>query len=191
MEDVDFGADFETPTLVSQGRLNFIHDLRDAWTQAAAELALITGAPVPCPTWKDPSTNAEASAMIERGIAARDAKRAELSAARLAHRTTLPAGRYALLADGEVKCYTVSYGKYGKWAGVQFLARISSDDEYPVRNREEKARILAAVGADVEASARLAAATLRKCRHCGRLLSDTKNPYFEAGYGPECGGRQP
>lgn len=108
--------------------------------------------------------------------------------------TTIPAGRYAVETD-EIRCYTVEYGKEGtRWAGFTFLNRISSDDRFPIRNADEKARILDAIRADVDASALLAALTLRICRGtmkngqpCARTLSDTKNPFFNQGYGPECG----
>lgn len=106
----------------------------------------------------------------------------------------IPAGRYAVETD-EIRCYSVSYGKTGtKWDGFLFLDRISSDDQFPIRNASEKARILEAIRADVAASELLAALTLRICRGtmkngqpCRRTLSDTKNPYFAQGYGPTCG----
>lgn len=108
--------------------------------------------------------------------------------------TTIPAGRYAVETD-EIRCYSVEYGKEGtRWAGYTFLNRISSDDRFPIKNPAEKARILDAIRADVAAAELLAALTLRICRGtmtngrpCGRTLSDTKNPYFSQGYGPECG----
>ena len=101
--------------------------------------------------------------------------------------TEIPAGRYAVETD-EVRCCVIDYGKPGtRWDGFLFLSRISSDDRYPIRNAAEKARILAAISADVDASAILAGLTLRQCRRCGRTLSDTKNPYFEVALGPECG----
>jgi hypothetical protein len=137
-----------------------------------------------------------ASKWIDKMIAK---ERALKAAAPVAQPTTtpaveIPAGRYGV-QDGEVKCYTVDYGKDGtKWAGFLFLNRISSDDRFPIRNAAEKARILDAIRADVEAASLLAALTLRICRGtmkngqpCGRTLSDTKNPYFAQGYGPECG----
>ncbi len=100
----------------------------------------------------------------------------------------VPAGIYAIEHDGEVKCYTISYGKDGgKWEGFTFMERVSSDDRYPIKNREEKARILAAITVDVEASTILAGHTLRQCRKCRRTLSDTKNPYFGMAMGPKCG----
>lgn len=109
----------------------------------------------------------------------------------------IPDGIYAIDHDGEPKCYEVSNGKAGsKWNGFIFLDRVSSDDRYSIRNRDEKERILDAIRADVESAGRLAAQILRRCRGisekgrpCRRQLTDTKNPYFEMGYGPECGTR--
>jgi hypothetical protein len=101
----------------------------------------------------------------------------------------IPAGTYAVTTD-EVRCYTIDYGKAGtRWEGFLFLNRVSSDDRFPVKNPAAKAEILAAIGADIEGAAVLAALTLRRCRRCGRQLSDTKNPYFGQGLGPDCGSR--
>lgn len=103
--------------------------------------------------------------------------------------TTIPAGRYAVETD-EIRCYSVEYGKEGtRWEGFTFLNRISSDDRFPIKNPAEKARILDAIRADVDASAILAGHTLRQCRRCGRTLSDTKNPYFPQALGPDCGAK--
>lgn len=132
-----------------------------------------------------------ASAWIDRMITKeRELKAAAPAAPKVATgEVEIPAGRYAVETD-EVRCYSVDYGKDGtKWAGFLFLNRISSDDRFPIRNAGEKARILAAIRADVEASAVLAALTLRQCRRCGRTLSDTKNPYFSSGLGPDCGAK--
>jgi hypothetical protein len=99
----------------------------------------------------------------------------------------IPAGMYAVKTD-EIRCYEIDYGKEGtRWAGFLFLNRISSDDRFPVKNKTVKAEILAAISADVEAAEILAHLTLRKCRRCGRQLSDTKNPYFNVALGPDCG----
>lgn len=101
----------------------------------------------------------------------------------------IPAGRYAVETD-EIRCYTVDYGKAGtRWEGFLFLNRISSDDRFPVKNPAAKAEILAAIRRDVTASAILAGLTLRRCRRCGRELSDTKNPYFPEALGPDCGAK--
>lgn len=100
----------------------------------------------------------------------------------------IPANNYGIHHEGEVKCYQVDYGKEGtRWEGFLFLNRISSADRFPIKNRAEKERILAAIREDVEAAQILAGLTLRQCRRCHRPLSDTKNPYFSVALGPDCG----
>lgn len=157
----------------------------------------------------DASTGAQAreytEGMTERGLwtAGREgnasrwidrmlAKLADLKkSAPVAPTTTpdIPAGVYAVKTD-EVRCYTVDYGKAGtRWEGFLFLNRISSDDRFPVKNPAAKAEILAAIARDVEAAEILAGITLRRCRRCGRQLSDTKNPYFDVALGPDCGAK--
>lgn len=112
-------------------------------------------------------------------------------AAPVAVEVEIPNGRYGIHHDGEVKCYKVSNGREGtRWAGFVFLDRISSDNEFSIRNRAEKERILAAIREmGVEQSEILAAVTISQCRRCGRALSDTKNPYKSIGLGPECGSK--
>ena len=136
-----------------------------------------------------PGREGNASAWITRLIAKLDQLRAVTPVRPISPAPTsdIPAGRYAIV-DGEVKCYQISYGREGsRWEGFLFLERISSDDRFPIRNKIEKARILEGIAADVDGAAMLAARTLRQCRRCGQMLSDTKNPYFEQGYGPDCG----
>lgn len=87
--------------------------------------------------------------------------------------TEIPAGRYAVETD-EIRCYEISYGCEGtKWEGFLFLDRISSDGRFQVKNRAEKARILAEISKDVAASAILAGLTLRRCRRAGTRGLDT------------------
>jgi hypothetical protein len=136
-----------------------------------------------------PGREGNASAWISRMIA----KISELKTAAVPARPTtttkveIPAGRYAVETD-EIRCYMVDYGKAGtRWEGFLFLNRISSDDRFPIKNPAAKAEILAAIRADVAASELLAALTLRQCIRCGRTLSDTKNPHFHRGFGPDCG----
>lgn len=132
-----------------------------------------------------------ASVEIDRLInMPRKAAPAPVAVAAPATTQKVPAGIYAIMADGEVKCYELDHGKEGtRWDGFEFLSRVSSDDRWPIKNRDEKARIMSAIQADVEAAGRLAAQTLRRCRNpkCKRTLSDTKNPHYGRGYGPDCG----
>lgn len=137
-----------------------------------------------------PGREGNASAWISRMIAkVRELKASATREPEAPSDSEIPAGRYAVTTD-EVRCYSIDYGKPGtRWDGFLFLSRISSDDLYAIKNPAEKARILAAISADVEASAILAGLTLRQCRRCGRTLSDTKNPFFSVALGPECGQR--
>lgn len=136
-----------------------------------------------------PGREGNASKWIDRMIGKEAALKADRPAAPAPQgEVEIPANNYGINHDGEVKCYTVDYGKVGtKWEGFLFLNRISSADRFPIRNAGEKARILAAIREDVEAAQILAGLTLRQCRRCHRPLSDTKNPYFSVALGPDCG----
>lgn len=135
-----------------------------------------------------PGREGNASAWISRMIAKiRELKASATREPQVAPAEDIPAGRYAVTTD-EIRCYSIDYGKPGtRWDGFLFLNRISSDDRFPIKNPAEKARILAAIAADVDGAAILAGLTLRQCRRCGRTLSDTKNPFFPVALGPECG----
>lgn len=164
-----------------------INDLAALDGEAASKARTYTDGMTERGLWT-PGREGNASAWITRMIAKLDQLRAAArQTAPEAPSVEIPAGRYAVETD-EIRCYVVSYGREGtRWEGFTFLDRISSDDRFPIRNRAEKARILAAIAADVDASAILAGLTLRQCRRCGRTLSDTKNPYFPVALGPECG----
>lgn len=184
----DAPADMRTP-----GQVKFMDDLvariaaldpatgetARAYTEGMTERGLWTA-----------GRNGNASRWIDNMINKERALKAATPAApttTAAPKVEIPAGRYAVETD-EIRCYTVDYGKAGtRWEGFLFLNRISSDDRFPVKNPAAKEAILAAIRADVEASAILAGLTLRQCRRCGRELSDTKNPYFSVALGPDCG----
>lgn len=182
----DAPADMRTP-----GQVKFMDDLvariaaldpatgetARAYTEGMTERGLWTA-----------GRNGNASRWIDNMISKERALKAATPAAPVATPAVeIPAGRYAVETD-EIRCYTVDYGKAGtRWEGFLFLNRISSDDRFPVKNPAAKEAILAAIRADVEASAILAGLTLRQCRRCGRELSDTKNPYFSVALGPDCG----
>jgi hypothetical protein len=136
-----------------------------------------------------PGRGGNASVWIDRMLSKIKELRAAQARTVTPNITMIAPGNYAI-TDDEVRCYSIKYGREGtRWEGFLFLARISSDNEFPIKNRAEKARILEAIGANVEAASILAGITLRKCRRCGRTLSDTKNPYFLMALGPECGSK--
>lgn len=186
----DVPADLRT-----EGQINYMEDLITNLTAMNSDLGQqarrYTDGMTERGLWT-PGREGNASAWITRLLAKLDELRVverpnHDNAVGQTKNVEIPAGRYAITDEGEVKCYTIEYGREGtKWAGFLFLNRISSDDRYRV-NRAAKARILAEISKDVTASAILAGLTLRQCRRCGRTLSDTKNPYFEVALGPECG----
>lgn len=185
-------VDEREPDNRSEGQVNYmndlIKDLAELDVEKGRQAREYTDRMTQAGRWTS-GREGNASRWIDRMVDERNRLRAaqRRTPAGPAPTVEIPAGRYAI-EDREVKCYTIDYGREGtKWAGFLFLARISSDDRFPIRNREEKARILAAIAADVDASAILAGLTLRQCRRCGRTLSDTKNPYFSVALGPECG----
>ena len=133
-----------------------------------------------------------ASRWIDRLLA----KLGELRTARAQSQGQAPAlpevedGRYAVEYGGEVRCYHLETGKAGtRWDGFRFLSRRSSDDEFPIKNPTVKAEIMGLIAADPEQAEILYALTVRECRRCHRALTDTKNPYYGVGLGPDCGAK--
>lgn len=131
--------------------------------------------------YKDVPTEAATTEMVE--AVAPGASTEEYVAA--TSKEEAPAGRYALRGeDGVVKFYRLDKPTKGKWAGWTFLKVQASDDLYPVRNKAEKARIIAAIEADVEGAERLYGQELGKCARCGRTLTDETSRAY--GIGPDC-----
>lgn len=101
----------------------------------------------------------------------------------------VPEGRYAVRnAEGVVKFYRVDRPTEGRWAGYVFVKVQASDDLYPVRNRQQREAVLAAIAeAGIEASMTLYGRELGKCGHCGRTLTDEDSR--ARGIGPVCYGK--
>jgi hypothetical protein len=100
----------------------------------------------------------------------------------------VPAGRYALVnTDGIVKFYAVDRPTEGRWAGYVFVNALGSEERYPIRDRAEKARILAEIGADVDDARVRYGVELGRCGNCGRALTDETSR--QAGIGPDCADR--
>lgn len=97
------------------------------------------------------------------------------------------AGRYALVEDGVVKFYVVDRPTDGKWAGYTFLSAQASDEKHPIRNRETKQRVLAAIAADPMGALTRYGIELGRCGVCGRTLTDETSR--AAGIGPDCAAR--
>lgn len=100
----------------------------------------------------------------------------------------VPAGHYAIGAEGETKFYRVQYGKAGgKWEGFLFLDAQASDDYHKVRNAAAKATIIQEIQEQgiMESMARYGH-ELGKCgaSGCGLTLTDPQS--LADGIGPIC-----
>jgi len=97
---------------------------------------------------------------------------------------TVAEGRYALDIDGVVKFYRVEHGKAGgRWEGYVFVSALASDDLHPIRNRQHRDAILAAIAADPQAATVLYGKSLGVCGRCGATLT---SEYRLQGIGPVC-----
>lgn len=133
-----------------------------------------------------PGREGNASRWIDKMIS----KEAELKANRPAAPTTpgtasVPDGRYAVEEDGTLKFFHVRNGKANtRWAGFVFVDIQASDDTYPLKDRARKARVIAAIAADLEAASRRYGQELGVCGRCGRTLTDEESRAY--GIGPIC-----
>jgi Family of unknown function (DUF6011) len=97
----------------------------------------------------------------------------------------VPAGRYALLEeDGVTRFYRVNRPEEGRWAGFTFLDIQASDDLHPIKDRDRKRAVLAAIQADPAGASKLYGVELGSCGVCGRTLTDETSRAY--GIGPVC-----
>ena len=97
----------------------------------------------------------------------------------------VPAGRYALdNGNGSVRFYRVDRPTEGRWAGYTFVKVQASDEEFNVKNRQERESILARIAVDPAASSKLYGIELGVCGVCGRTLTNDESR--AAGIGPVC-----
>lgn len=98
---------------------------------------------------------------------------------------TVRPGRYALDTDEGVKFYIVDHGREGtRWEGYVFVNVQAGDERYPVRNRQQRASILAAIGRDPKAASIRYGREIGCCGVCGRTLTNPES--IAAGIGPVC-----
>jgi hypothetical protein len=96
----------------------------------------------------------------------------------------VPAGRYAIVEDGEIRFFKVDHGKSGgKWEGYVFVSIQASDETFAIRNRDRRSAILSMIQADVAGAMALYGQELGKCGHCGRTLT---SDWRKKGIGPIC-----
>jgi hypothetical protein len=102
----------------------------------------------------------------------------------------VPAGRYAIKGtDGQFKFYVIDHGRKGtKWEGRVFVSVQASDELHPVRNRDQRVGILAAIMTvgPLEAS-KAYGRELGICGVCRRTLTDPES--IANGIGPVCAGK--
>jgi hypothetical protein len=92
-------------------------------------------------------------------------------------------GRYAVpKGDGTLMFYSVKQGKY-----VKFVDVWASDARWPIKNRDERKRILQAIWDDPDAGPRFGR-EIGRCYVCGRTLTDELSRSL--GIGPVCRGDQ-
>jgi hypothetical protein len=146
----------------------------DKQTAYLARLAAERGLPTP-----DVRDRWEASAAIDDMMKIRPAPKAPTAGPAVAD------GRYALLGlDDVVRFYVVRSPAEGRWQGWTFVDAMASDDRWPIKNRDEKARILAAIAADPMGALARFGREIGSCGHCGRTLTDEESR--ARGIGPVC-----
>ena len=125
-------------------------------------------------------TTAQVSRMIDllKGCPRKAAPEAKESAT-----PAVEDGSYALEFDGQLRFFHVRSPKSGRWEGYTFVEEKAGPEEYPVRDRARRARILEAIAADPEALARYGQ-ELGICARCHRELTDEASR--AAGLGPTC-----
>lgn len=100
----------------------------------------------------------------------------------------VPASRYAVEADGEIKFYEVRIGKPGtKWDGYRFVDHLVGApgdwQRYPVKGQPRK-ELLATIAQDAKAHAVAFSKHFTICAACGSPLSDAES--MARGLGPVC-----
>lgn len=95
----------------------------------------------------------------------------------------IPAGRYAIIADGKVKFYRVDKPTEGRWAGRTFVKVQASDDLHPVKDGA-KVAVLAEIAKDPKAAMLRYGHEIGACGLCGRTLTDEESRGL--GIGPVC-----
>ena len=97
---------------------------------------------------------------------------------------SIPAGRYALLNQGEAIFLQVDIGTSGKWDGYVFLSELQGDRHRPIKDRAERTRLLEQIAADIEGATRAYGQFCNECGCCGLSLTDPFSRYY--GVGPVC-----
>jgi hypothetical protein len=92
-------------------------------------------------------------------------------------------GRYAVVDEGKERLFRVHVTK----KGFTKIFVKSSNDWHEIRQFGKVQAIVAAILVDPEAAGMRYGELDRRCRKCGKDLSDVDNPYFNSWLGPDCG----
>lgn len=99
---------------------------------------------------------------------------------------SVPAGRYALVVEGETKFFRVDRPTQGPWAGRTFVKVQASDEFYSIKGSTAH-RVLELIAADPKAASIRYGHELGACGICGRTLTDETSR--ANGIGPICAGK--
>lgn len=130
-----------------------------------------------------------ASAAIDAALKlTHESKRAQTQPIQPIESPEVPAGRYAIENDeGKLGFFQIDRPTEGRWSGYTFVKYQASDETYPVKNREQRERILSKIAQDVKSAMLRYGREIGKCGHCGRTLTDEDSR--AAGIGPVCAGK--
>lgn len=100
----------------------------------------------------------------------------------------IPEGHYAIeVAPDEWRFYQVDRPTDGRWAGFTFLKVQAGDEFYPIKNLQERAKVLTRIAEDPRRAAVDYGKKIGRCWRCHRTLTDRES--LEAGIGPICAGK--
>jgi hypothetical protein len=92
----------------------------------------------------------------------------------------VPAGRYALVIDGQTEFFKVERPERGRWSGFTFLTRLTGENHEPARYEA----ILGAIAANPAEAVRRYGHFRNECGYCCKNLTDQFSRFY--GVGPKC-----
>jgi hypothetical protein len=100
----------------------------------------------------------------------------------------VPAGHYAVEADGTLKFYLVDKPTQGRWKGYTFIKVQASDEYWPVKAANSRYDVLSRIVAvGPENASKRYGKEIGQCGVCNRTLTDENSR--RAGIGPICAGK--
>jgi hypothetical protein len=95
-------------------------------------------------------------------------------------------GYYAVVdpADQVLKFYQVRVPKQGRWVGYTFVAQVSGDNHFSIRDKAEREKILGEIAKNPLEALKRFGKEIGQCGHCRKQLTDEVSRQF--GIGPVC-----